>query len=384
MYKTISLFSGAMGLDLGLEESGFEAVVCVENDKSCVKTIEINRPHLPILRDITQVTTKEILKTAKLRVGEADLVVGGPPCQSFSTAGKRLSIQDPRGNLIHSFLKVVKEAKPRFFVMENVKGLVSAAINHRPLNKRNGKPLNDKEELGSVFEQLKEDIEKIGYKFIWQVLDAVNYGAPQFRERLIIIGSRDNEDIFIPQQTHFMMHQNPNYRWVTLGQAIIHLEDDPGRCSKFSAERAKILKKIKSGKNWRSLPKNEMQKALGGAYNSGGGKTGFFRRLSYDEPCPTLVTSPVQKATMLCHPTRTRPLSTLEYARIQEFPEYWNFYGSVADVYRQIGNAVPVKLGKAIGEMLHSVARKNFKIETKRMRGTSTHKTLNEEAICQL
>ena len=141
----------------------------------------------------------------------------------------------------------------------------------------------------------------------------------------------------------------------------------------------KILDKIKSGKNWRSLPQNEIKKALGGAYNSGGGKTGFYRRLTYDEPCPTLVTSPVQKATMLCHPTRTRPLSTMEYARIQEFPEYWNFYGSVADVYRQIGNAVPVKLGKAIGEMLHSVARRNFKIETKRVRGTSVHK----ELICQ-
>ncbi len=382
MYKTISLFSGAMGLDLGLEESGFEAVVCVENDKSCVKTIEINRPHLPYHRDITQATTKEILKTAKLKVGEADLVVGGPPCQSFSTAGKRLSTKDPRGNLIYNFLKVVSEAKPRFFVMENVKGLISAAINHRPLDKRGIIPLKKDEELGSVFSQLLEDMDKIGYKIIWKVVDAVNYGAPQFRERLIIIGSRDGEDIFIPQQTHFMMHQNPNYRWVTLGQAIINLEDDPGRCSRFSTERARILDKIKSGKNWRSLSPNEIKKALGGAYNSSGGKTGFYRRLTYDEPCPTLVTSPVQKATMLCHPTRTRPLSTLEYARIQEFPEYWNFYGSVADIYRQIGNAVPVKLGKAIGEMLHSVVRSNYKIETKRIRGTSVHKALNEEAIC--
>lgn len=371
-----------MGLDLGLEECGFETAICVENDPSCIKTIQLNKQHLPVLQDITQLSTKDILKNAKLKVGEADLVVGGPPCQAFSTAGKRLSTKDPRGNLIYNFLKVVKEAQPRFFVMENVKGLTSAAIEHTPLKNRNGDPVKKNKQLGSVFEKLKEDIDKIGYKFIWKVLDSVNYGAPQFRERIIIIGSRDNEDIYIPQQTHFMMHQNPNYRWVTLGQAIIQLEDDPGPCSRFSSDRAKILNKIPPGKNWRALPKKEVEKALGGAYKSSGGKTGFFRRLSYDEPCPTLVTSPVQKATMLCHPTKTRPLSTLEYARIQEFPEYWNIYGTMADVYRQIGNAVPVKLGKAIGEMLHSVIRQNYIIETKRIRGTSAHKMTAEEQVC--
>lgn len=382
MYKSISLFSGAMGLDLGLEYSGFEALVCVENDKFCGETIRINRPHLPILKDITKLPTKAILKAANLKVEEADLIVGGPPCQSFSTAGNRLSVKDPRGNLIYEFMRVVAEARPRFFVMENVKGLVSAALNHRPLKDRdNGKPLDENEKLGSAFKKMMEDFNEIGYKLIWDVLDAVNYGVPQYRERLIIIGSRDNEDIFMPHQTHFMMHQNPNYRWVTLGQTILDLEDDPGPCGKFSHERAQYLKKIPPGKNWRALPKKVIPKALGGAFNANGGKMGFYRRLSYNEPSPTLVTSPVQKATMLCHPTKTRPLSTLEYKRIQQFPEHWTFYGSVGQIYKQLGNAVPVGLGRAIGQMLDSVVKQRFKIETKRMRGTSTHKKY-AEGVC--
>ncbi len=373
-----------MGLDLGLEYSGFEPVVCVENDECCIETIKLNRQHLPVLKDINELPTKEILKAAKLKVGEADLVVGGPPCQSFSTAGKRLSVNDPRGNLIYEFLRVVAEARPRFFVMENVKGLKSAALNHRPLKYRNnGEPLKDEEKLGSAFEKLMADIDKLGYNIAWRVLDAVNYGVPQFRERLIIIGSRDGEEIFIPQQTHFMMHQDPSYRWITLGQAIIGLEDNPGPCGKFSPERARLLEKIPPGKNWRALPKKDIPKALGGAFKAGGGKMGFYRRLSYDAPCPTLVTSPVQKATMLCHPHKTRPLSILEYAKIQQFPATWLFSGSLAQVYKQIGNAVPVGLGKAIGQMLNAVVNKQYLVKTKRMRGTNAHEKQLVEAACR-
>jgi DNA (cytosine-5)-methyltransferase 1 len=370
-----------MGLDLGLEYCAFEAYVCVENDTFCRETIRINRPHLPILKDLTKLPTKDILRAANLKEGEADLVVGGPPCQSFSTAGNRLSIKDPRGNLIYEFMRVVAESRPRFFVMENVKGLLSAAVNHRPLKDRvNGKPLDEEEKLGSAFKRMMGHFDEIGYKIIWGVLDAVNYGVPQYRERLIIIGSRDSEDIFMPQQTHFMMHQDPKYRWATLGQTIIDLEDDPGPCGRFSSERAKYLEKIRPGENWRSLPKSVIPRALGGAFSADGGKMGFYRRLSYNAPSPTLVTSPVQKATMLCHPTKTRPLSTLEYRRIQQFPNHWTIYGNIGQVYRQLGNAVPVGLGKAIGQMLDAVVKQRFKVETKRVRGTSTHKKYSEGA----
>jgi len=373
MNKTISLFSGAMGLDLGIEKAGFEVLLCVENDKYCIETIKKNKPKLEVLTDITSQSAEEILKAANLKHEETDLVVGGPPCQSFSTAGNRNSIKDPRGNLIYHYMRVIAGIRPRFFVMENVKGLVSAAIKHRPLKERSLAPLEEEEKLGSAFKRIREDFEELGYKIIWKVLDAVNYGVPQFRERLILIGSREHEDIFIPQPTHFMVHQNNAYRWQTLGQAIEELEKNPGVFVGFSPERAKYLEMIPPGKNWRALPEKLIPKAMGGAYKSGGGKMGFYRRLSYDEPSPTLVTSPTQKGTMLCHPFQTRPLSISEYARIQTFPDTWAFHGKPTQVYKQIGNAVPVGLGVAIGQMLVAVMNGEHRINTKRTRGTSTH-----------
>ncbi len=133
----ISLFSGALGLDLGLEQAGFELRVAVECNRFAVDTIKVNRPQLPIVeKRIEETTTAEILEKANLRAGEATVVTAGPSCQAFSTAGRRGSIGDPRGRLFREFLRVVREARPRFFVMENVRGVLSAAIRHRPLNKR--------------------------------------------------------------------------------------------------------------------------------------------------------------------------------------------------------------------------------------------------------
>ena len=109
---------------------------------------------------------------------------------------------------------------------------------------------------------------------------------------------------------------------------------------------------LKEGQNWRDLPEDVAKQAMGKAYYLGGGKTGFLRRLDFDEPSPTLVTSPTMPATLLCHPTKLRPLSIEEYARIQQFPDTWEFCGNVATIYKQIGNAVPVGLGYAIGRQI--------------------------------
>jgi DNA (cytosine-5)-methyltransferase 1 len=138
----------------------------------------------------------------------------------------------------------------------------------------------------------------------------------------------------------------------------------------------RFLELLPEGATWKNLPANLIEDAMGGAFSSGGGKVGFYRRLNRAEPCPTLVTSPIQKATMLCHPTELRPLSVREYARIQQFPEEWRFEGRIMDCYRQIGNAVPTPLGRALGQMLLSVAEGNARIHAKRMRGTSVHKGL--------
>ena len=193
-----------------------------------------------------------------------------------------------------------------------------------------------------------------------------------------MIGSRDNEPIFLPAPTHFHVHQNPDYRWRTLGDTIRDLENDAGDCAEFSEARLKYLRMVPEGGNWRNLPESVVEEAMGGAYHSGGGKVGFYRRLSYSQPSPTVVTSPVQKATMMCHPTKDRPLSVAEYARIQQFPDNWRFCGSVNDKYKQIGNAVPVGLARAIGEMLVSVDQNNAEVFVKRIRGTNVHSKIQE------
>ena len=368
-YPSISLFSGAMGLDIGLGQSGIDIRIGQDFDRSCVETMLANR-HPSLCGDIRGISPGQLLEAAQLKVGETFLLCGGPPCQPFSTAGKRLGINDPRGSLFMEFIRMIDAIRPRFFVMENVKGLMSA-----PLRTENGLNTACK---GSVLDVILDEFSKLNYKTVYGVLDAVNYGVPQFRERFILLGSRDGEDVFLPIPTHFQRHQNPLYRWRTLGDAIKDLEDAPGFHHLFSEKRARFLKLVPPGGNWRSLPPELLREAMGGAYESGGGKVGFYRRLSYAEPCPTVTTSPAQKATMLCHPTRLRTLSIPEYKRIQQFPDDWVLTGSPADQYRQIGNAVPIGLAKAIGDAIIATATNSADIATKRFRGTGVHARIKQ------
>ena len=366
----ISLFSGAMGLDIGLEKAGLNVVIGQDFDESCVKTMRANG-HNVLGGDIREIDPRKFLELTGLSIGEPFLICGGPPCQPFSTAGKRLGINDPRGSLFMDFIRMIDYIRPRFFVMENVKGIMSAPLKHVPLAERDE---NDPDQrLGTVLDVILSEFDKLGYKTVYGVLDAVNYGVPQFRERFVLIGSRDNEGIFLPIPTHFQMHQDKAYQWKTVRDAIADLEFDKGECATLSEERLKFLKMVPEGGNWRDLPKDIIPIAMGGAYKSGGGKVGFYRRLSYDQPSPTVVTSPVQKATMMCHPTQDRPLSIKEYARIQQFPDGWVFIGTTAAKYRQIGNAVPVGLAEAIGKAVCAVADGNAVVETKRFRGTNVH-----------
>lgn len=371
----ISLFSGAMGLDIGLEKAGLNIAIGQDFDTACVSTMKANG-HKALAGDIHQINAGDLLGQTGMVRGEPFLICGGPPCQPFSTAGKRLGINDPRGSLFMDFIRMIDYIRPRFFIMENVKGIMSAPLKHIPLAERDK---NDPEQrLGTVLDVILSEFNKLGYKTVYGVLDAVNYGVPQFRERFVLIGSRDNEDIFLPFPTHFQMHQDPAYRWQTLKDAIKDLEHDNGECAVFSKERLALLHLVPEGGNWRDLPVEIKKEAMGGAYESGGGKVGFYRRLSYSQPAPTLVTSPVQKATMMCHPTQDRPLSIREYARIQQFPDDWVFMGTNSAKYRQIGNAVPVGLAQALGKAILSVADQTAAIQTKRFRGTDIHQKLKQ------
>ena len=366
-FKSISLFSGAQGLDIGLGMAGVDIVLGQDAEPACARTMAANG-HKCVAGDIRGIGADELLRAAGMAPGEPFLVCGGPPCQPFSTAGKRLGINDPRGSLFMDFARMIDGMRPRFFVMENVKGLLSAK-----LKDVDGRPTDT-----GVIEIVLETFGKLGYRMAYGLLDAVNYGVPQFRERFVMIGSRDGEPVFLPVPTHFRVHQRADCRWAALGAAIRDLEQSPGDCASLPPSRLKYIHMVPEGGNWRDLPAGVQREAMGGAYESGGGKSGFYRRLSYSEPSPTLTTSPVQKATMLCHPTQDRPLSVREYARIQQFPDDWAFEGSLQARYRQIGNAVPVGLARAIGDAVVSVATGRHEVKSKRVRGTDVHSRIQD------
>lgn len=369
-YDTISLFSGAMGLDIGLQQAGLNIVVGQDFEPACVDTMRANN-HNVLGGDIRNIKPEQLLDIAGLNPGEPFMICGGPPCQPFSTAGKRLGINDPRGSLFMEFIRMIDYIRPRFFIMENVKGLMSAPLKHVPTAEFDKDDPDQR--LGTVLDVILSEFNKLTYKTVYGLLDAVNYGVPQFRERFILIGSRDHEDIFLPVPTHFQMHQNPSYRWRTVGDTIRDLEDNPGECGTLPPDRKKYLRLVPEGGNWRDLPKEIIPAAMGGAYESGGGKVGFYRRLSYSQPSPTITTAPAQKATMLCHPVKDRPLSVREYARLQQFPDDWVFTGTTAAKYKQIGNAVPIGLARAIGQAVIAAAEGTASVKTKRFRGTAIH-----------
>ena len=374
-YNAISLFSGAMGLDIGLERTDrFSVLACVEKETAFCDTIRANRdagqlrPDLKVFEaDIADLDPYDVLDAVGLQPGEVDLVIGGPPCQSFSTAGRRRSVGDPRGTLLWQFLRFVDAMRPRFFLMENVRGLLSAALRHRPIASRprkGGPPLEADEEPGSVVRLFAEDLSRLGdaYRMDCFEVNAVNYGAPQLRERALFVGNRYGSAVDFPDPTHgppnFVPHPDifvtaePPKPWRTLGDAISGVNDPRSPIMDFSPRKKRFLSMVAPGANWRSLPVDVQRESMGRAWDAKGGRSGWWRRLSFDLPCPTLVTMPNHAGTSLCHPTEVRALSLLEYALIQEFPREWEFRGSTAEQYTQAGNAVPVRLGEVAGEVV--------------------------------
>lgn len=188
---SVSLFTGAYGLDLGFEEAGFETTVGLDISEWSYQNFRANHPDKPfILGDINKVTTKEILKEAGLAPGEVDVLTGGPPCQPFSTAGKRQGLNDPRASALMEYIRVIREARPKVFVMEEVTGLLNARLKHVPIKERGKRPLLPEEKPGSVWKVVIEELEKTGYLVDYDVLNAADYGTPQVRERVIIVGVR--------------------------------------------------------------------------------------------------------------------------------------------------------------------------------------------------
>lgn len=349
-YNTISLFSGAMGLDLGIEKAGFKIRVCVEKDKWAAQTIRANTSIPVIERDINDVPTDEILAAAGIGRQDVTLVIGGPPCQAFSTAGKQKGFADFRGNVMLQYLRVVRDIMPEFFIMENVRGLQSAKLNSVPAEYAEYEPIKDVK--GSAFHFMVAEFRKLGYSISHALLNAANYGVPEKRERIVVIGHR-GERVPIPSPTHSENGEFGTKKWNTLRSCIGDMEHRTDlHYTELRKRSLPYMKILKEGQNWRNLHGDMAMQAMGKAYFLSGGKTGFLRRLKFDEPSPTLVTSPTMPATLLCHPTQLRPLSIEEYARIQQFPDSWTFNGRLETIYKQIGNAVPVGFGQAVGQQI--------------------------------
>jgi len=327
-YKVLELFAGAGGLALGLEQAGFESVGNVELDKHACNTLRKNRPHWNVIEeDIEKITEMGIENYIDdIAVGELDLLSGGYPCQAFSYAGNKGGLQDARGTLFYHFGKILEQLKPKMFLAENVRGLV----NH---------------DKGKTLETMLDVFSRIGYKVKWKVLKALDYDVAQKRERIVIVGVRN--DLINNYLNIDYKFPKPYGYELTLKDVLKDVPESDG--AKYPESKKKVLNLVPPGGYWRDLPEEIAKDYMGKSYYSGGGRTGMARRLSWDEPSLTLTTSPAQKQTERCHPDETRPFTVREYARIQSFPDSWEFDCSINNAYKQIGNAVPVNMAKAIG-----------------------------------
>lgn len=351
----LSFFSGAMGLDIGLEKAGLHPLLASEIEPNARKTILLNRPNIGLIGDINNYSAEDVRRYAGLAKDEPiDLVVGGPPCQAFSTAGKHEAFHDKRGNVFLTFVDMILALQPRLAIIENVRGLLSApySLKHKDASSRAGKA-HDSEKGGALW-HIMQLLENGGYTVSFTLYNAANYGAPQKRERLVIFCSKDGKKIPYLNPTRSEDGSFNLPKWKTLREALTGLTDI-GEYLTFPERRLRYYRLLKEGQYWKDLPKDLWREALGSKLDLGGGKTGFLRRLAWEKPSPTLVTDPTMPATDLCHPTEDRPLSINEYKRIQEFPDDWELFGCLKDKYRQIGNAVPVSLGYAIGKQAVAV-----------------------------
>lgn len=322
------LFAGAGGLALGLEHAGFKKIFLNEIDKHACATLRKNRPDWNVLEgDIKNIDFSDYKN-------KVDILTGGFPCQSFSYAGKRLGFNDIRGTMFFEFARTIQETNPKVILAENVRGLLT-------------------HDDGKTIDTILSVLDEIGYTVIEKkVYKAIFYKVPQKRERLIIIAIR--KDLVFNTQ---YKTPSPYSRVMTVKDALkagdLYETNVPlASGQSYPPRKAEILSYVPEGGYWRDLPDELQREYMQKSYFLGGGKTGMARRLAWNEPSLTLTCSPAQKQTERCHPSENRPLTTREYARIQTFPDNWQFEGPTSAVYKQIGNAVPINLAAAIGRSL--------------------------------
>jgi DNA (cytosine-5)-methyltransferase 1 len=326
-FTSIELFAGAGGLALGMENAGINHKLLVEIDKYAAATLKQNRPNWNVsCADAREVSYAGIT---------ADIVTGGFPCQAFSFAGNQMGFEDARGTLFFELARCIKEVKPKIAVGENVRGLLT-------------------HDDGKTLRAMLSILDDLGYRVAYRVLRAQYLDVPQKRERLVIIAVRKDLDmpILFPKETDYT---------ISIREALAGVPLSLGQ--EYPKRKREVMELVPAGGYWRDLPIETQKAYMGGSFFLGGGKTGMARRLSWDEPSLTLTCSPAQKQTERCHPAETRPLNVREYARIQTFPDEWQFQGSTNTQYKQIGNAVPVNLGYHVGRCLVAMLGGNIKYE---------------------
>lgn len=369
-FPVVSLFTGAGGLDIGLEEAGFHTAVCVEYDADCRETLRFNRPEWKLFEegvkvekgkmktripgDIRDVEVNELLKFAGLKKGQVSLVVGGAPCQPFSNIGKKLGKDDEKnGDLFLEFVRMVKGISPEAFIFENVVGITQ-------------------EKHSDVIKYMVDKFKGLGYGISYTVLNAANYGVPQRRERFFLIGIKDVENPAFPFPTHFKDEKHyktfvkdfdvfpiRSYKkWVSVKDAFKKIlknsEKRPDyalmNIADFVVDRMKI---IKQGQNFKALPMEMRPNCWKNGKHQG---NDTFGRLIADLPSVTIRTAAYNPAKgMYIHPFENRGLSTIEMAALQSFPFDWYFRTrgrekvTLVSGGKQIGNAVPPLLAQALG-----------------------------------
>ncbi|WP_312519122.1 DNA cytosine methyltransferase [Anaerospora sp.] len=376
--SVISLFTGGGGLDLGLEWAGFRTTCFVENNRHCVKTIKANRPNwLHIDKhcgDVSKLTAEDILTAANMKSGNVGLVVGGAPCQPFSSLGSNAGESIPNGQLYRHFINLVKEIRPMMFLFENVRGM---AQNHK-----------------KVIEFMKDEFSSINYGIEVGLLCAADYGVPQKRYRIFIIGRRDNEKPGFPFPTHaedpkkalpYFKNLCDNnqavfpYRrlkkWRTVEEVFSEItEHHLNRSDSFSADLSphiiEMIRHIRPHTRdcWQDLPVDLMFNCWKKGKFQGKDN---FGRLLLNEPAVTIRTGAIYPAKgRYIHPVENRGLNTIEMAALQSFPLFrrrnkrWLFQGGIMSVARQIGNAVPPLLAEALGHTLREQITEIYKKTT--------------------
>jgi DNA (cytosine-5)-methyltransferase 1 len=318
-YTSIELFAGAGGLALGVEQAGFDTLALVEVDKAASETLRKNRPNWNVIcDDIANISCLDLEKKFKINKGELSLLSGGSPCQSFSYAGKRLGLEDARGTLFYHYAAFLDKLQPKMFLFENVRGLLT-------------------HDGGRTYKIITDIFSDTGYTIQKRVLNAWNYGVAQKRERLITIGIRND----LVQYGNFKFPKEHTYKPV-LRDVLQNVPKSEG--TQYSKRKKEIYDLVPPGGYWKDIDPEIAKEYMKSCWDMEGGRTGILRRLSMDEPSLTVLTSPSQKQTDRCHPLESRPFTVRENARIQGFPDEWEFCGSVSQQYKQVGNAVPVNL----------------------------------------